>query len=140
MGLMDRVMGALGGASGSGNRDASRGDNPMMDIMMQMLSINGPMGGLSGLAKVFQDKGMGDLMVSWIGTGQNAPISADQIKTILGRDRLGQIANQLGMDEHQAAGRVADFLPLMIDKRTPNGQIQQSDLMSQSLKFLNGRH
>lgn len=62
MGLLGSVMGALGGAGGNGG-----GANLLMGIVMQMLSNNGRSGGLAGLAKAFQDKGMGGQMASWIG-------------------------------------------------------------------------
>lgn len=135
MGLLDRVTGALGGAGGNGG-----GANPLLGIVMQMLSNNGQSGGLAGLAKAFQDKGMGDQMASWIGTGQNLPISPDQIKAVLGGGQLGQIASQLGMNEQQAAGGLADMLPQVIDKLTPNGQVpQENDLMAQGLELLKGK-
>lgn len=135
MGLLDMVTGALGGgAAGNG------GGNPLLGIVMQMLTNNGQGGGLAGLAKAFQDKGMGDQMASWISTGQNLPISPDQIKNVLGSGQLGQIASQLGVDEQQAAGGLADMLPQVIDKLTPNGQIPQSnDLMAQGLELLKGK-
>ncbi len=135
MGLLDMVTGALGGAGGNGG-----GANPLLGIVMQMLSNNGQSGGLAGLAKAFQDKGMGDQMASWIGTGQNLPISPDQIKAVLGGGQLGQIASQLGMNEQQAAGGLADMLPQVIDKLTPNGQVPQgNDLMAQGLELLKGK-
>ena len=135
MGLLDRVTGALGGAGGNGG-----GANPLLGIVMQMLSNNGQSGGLAGLAKAFQDKGMGDQMASWISTGQNLPISPDQIKAVLGGGQLGQIASQLGMNEQQAAGGLADMLPQVIDKLTPNGQVpQENDLMAQGLELLKGK-
>jgi uncharacterized protein YidB (DUF937 family) len=134
MGLLDTVMGTLGGAGGN------NGGNPLLDVVMQMLSSNGQSGGLAGLAKAFQDKGMGDQMASWISTGQNLPISAEQIKAVLGGGQLGQIASQLGMNEQQAAGGLADLLPQVIDTLTPNGQVPQGDdLMAQGLELLKGK-
>lgn len=134
MGLLDSVMGALGGAGGNG------GGNPMLDVVMQMLSNKGQSGGLAGLVQAFQQNGMGEQISSWISTGQNLPISADQIKAALGNGQLGQIAGQLGMDEHQAAGGLAGMLPQVIDKLTPNGQMPQGDdLMAQGLELLKGK-
>ena len=134
MGLLDMVTGALGGAGSNG------GGNAMLDVVMQMLSKNGQHGGLAGLVQAFQNKGLGDQMASWIGTGQNLPISPEQIKSVLGGGQLGQLASQLGMDEQQAAGGLADLLPQVIDKVTPNGQMPQSDdLMAQGLELLKGK-
>ena len=130
MGLLDMVTGALGGA----------GSNPLVGVVMQMLSGNGQAGGLAWLVMTFQEKGLGDQMASWIGTGENQPVSSDQIKTALGDEQLGQIASQLGMDQNQAAGGLAAMLPQVIDKLTPNGQVPQgNDLMAQGLELLKGK-
>lgn len=136
MGLLDIVAGAMGGGNAGGG-------NPLLGIVMQMLTKGGQgggLGGLAGLAKAFQDKGMGDQMSSWISTGQNLPISPEQIKAVLGGGQLGQIASQLGVNENEAAGGLADMLPQVVDKLTPNGQIpQENDLMAQGLELLKGK-
>lgn len=133
MGLLDRVTGALGGVGGNG------GDNPLLNSVVKMLTDSAQGGGLAGIAKAFQDKGLGDQMASWIGSGQNLPVSAEQIKSALGGGQLGQIASQLGMDEQQAAGGLADILPQVVDKFTPGGQMPQGDLMAQGLELLKGK-
>jgi len=94
MGLLNSVMGALGGAGGNGG-----GNNAMLDVVMQMLSNKDGNGGLAGLVQSFQQNGLGEQMNSWISTGQNLPISPEQIKSALGGSQLGQIAGQLGMNE-----------------------------------------
>ena len=138
MGLLDSAMGALGGALGGAGGGGS--GNPMFDAAMQLLSNTGQNGGLAGLVQAFQDKGLGELIASWIGTGQNLPLSSEQIKAVLGGDQLGQIAGQLGMNESQAAGGLADLLPQVIDTLTPNGQMPQGDdLMAQGLALLKGK-
>ena len=135
MGLLDSVMGALGGAGGNGS-----GNNAMLDAVMQLLSNQGGNGGRAALVKTFQEQGLGEHIASWIGTGQNLPVSAEQIRAALGNGQLGQIASQLGMNESQAAGGLADLLPQVIDKLTPNGQLPQGDdLMAQGMALLKGR-
>jgi len=132
MGLLDSAMGALGGAGGNGS-----GNNAMLDAVMQLLSNQG---GLAGLVQAFQDKGLGDLIASWIGSGRNLPISPEQLKSVLGGSQLGQIAGQLGMNESQAAGGLADLLPQVIDKLAPDGQMPQGDdLLAQGLTLLKGK-
>jgi uncharacterized protein YidB (DUF937 family) len=132
MGLLDSVMGALGGNGG--------GNHAMLDAVMQLLSNQGGNGGLAGLVQAFQQNGLGEHIASWISTGQNLPISPDQIRAALGSGQLGQIAAQLGMNESQAAGGLADLLPQVIDKLTPNGQLPQGDdLMAQGLELLKGK-
>ena len=58
---------------------------------------------------------------SWIGHGQNAPISADQLSQVLGPDAIGQIAAQLGLSHGEAARQLSQVLPQAVDRLTPNG-------------------
>jgi uncharacterized protein YidB (DUF937 family) len=77
-------------------------------------------------------------MSSWVGTGQNMPITADQLSSILGSDKMGAIASQLGMSQGEASGQLADLLPQVIDKLTPDGQMPQGDITSQLGGLLSG--
>lgn len=134
MGFLDSVMDAVGGAGGNG------GGSPMQAVIMQLLSSQGQGGGLAGLVQAFQQHGLGEQMASWIGTGQNLPVSAEQIQSVLGNGQLGQIAARLGMNEAQAAGGLATLLPQVIDQLTPGGQLPQgNDLMAQGLALLKGK-
>ncbi|MFN3717245.1 MAG: YidB family protein [Thiobacillus sp.] len=131
MRLLDSMMGVLGGAGGN---------NAMFDLVMQMLSNKEQNGGLAGLAQAFRQHGLGEQMNSWIGTGQNLPVSPEQIQAVFGSAQLGQIAGRLGMNEAQAAGGLAGLLPQVIDKLTPNGQLPQGDeLLAQGLERLKGK-
>lgn len=129
MGLLDSVVGALAGGQ-------SGGDNPLLNIVMQL--INNPQtGGLGGLVQSFQQGGLGDVMSSWISTGQNLPISAEQLQAVLGGGQLQNIAAQLGVSPEQASGSLADLLPQVVDKLTPNGQLPEGgDLLAQGLDLL----
>ena len=109
-----------------------------MNIAMQMLS-NQQTGGLQGLVKQFQSSGLGEQVASWISTGTNLPVSGDQIKKAFSGGQLGQIASQLGVSENDAAGGLANILPGLIDKLTPNGKIPEGDLMAQGLNLLKGK-
>ena len=64
----------------------SSSSNPMASSVIQML--NNQPGGLSGLLQQFHDKGLGGLVTSWVSTGQNLPISADQIQHVLGSEQV----------------------------------------------------
>src|SRR5215470_16468982 len=86
--------------------------------------INSPqVGGLSGLQKMFQEKGLGGLVGSWIGTGQNLPISTDQLNNVLHCDALNQVASKFGIDPNTLQTVMTQLLPHVVDKMTPNGQI-----------------
>lgn len=121
MGLLDGLMGSLMGGQQQG------GDNPLLQIAMQMLSNRGEggagVGGLGGLMDTLQNAGLGEQLKSWIGTGENLPISADQLSQALGSDKIRDIAGQLGMSHGEVSGGLADMLPQLIDKITPNGQL-----------------
>lgn len=113
MSLLDSVLGAV-----SGQMQQQGG---LASVLGGLLANNGSMGGLSGLAEKFNQAGMGDVISSWIGKGENLPISADQLSNVLGSDTLSSIASQLGVDPAQASGQLAQMLPGLIDKLTPHG-------------------
>lgn len=82
--------------------------------------------GLGGLMNKFNQAGMGDVVNSWIGSGQNQPISGDQLSNVLGGDLISQIAAHLGASNQDAAGALAQVLPNVVDKLTPQGQAPQA--------------
>ena len=96
-------------------------------------------GGLGNLTGMLSQLGLGDQVQSWIGTGQNMPVTAEQIQNSLGQNgTLGQIANQAGVSETEAAGGLAELLPGLINKLTPNGQINAGDITSVLGSLLGG--
>ena len=126
MGLLDGLMGSLLGGQQQG------GTNPLLQIAMQMLADRGNAGGgLGGLMNTLQNAGLGDQLKSWIGTGENMPISGDQLSQAVGSDKLREIASQLGMSHGEVSGGLADILPQMIDKLSPNGQLPDNHNMLQ---------
>jgi uncharacterized protein YidB (DUF937 family) len=139
MGLLDSVLGAAlgggqqqGGAGGLGNilgsllgggGQAGGGLNAqLINAAIGMLANGSAQGGLGGLAAKFQQAGLGDAMNSWVGSGANQPVDADQVTSALGHDTISDIASQLGMSHGDAAGQLSQILPGLIDKLTPNGQ------------------
>jgi uncharacterized protein YidB (DUF937 family) len=128
MGLLDSVVGALsGGQSGS---------SPLINIVLQM--INNPQnGGLGGLVQSFEQGGLGEIVNSWVSTGHNLPISAEQIQAVLGGGKLQEIAAQLGVSSEQASGSLAELLPQLVDHLTPNGHLPEGgDLLAQGMDLL----
>jgi uncharacterized protein YidB (DUF937 family) len=85
-------------------------------------------GGLGGLVEKFKQGGMADQVNSWIGNGQNVPITAEQISQIFGSDTVRNIARQLGIDPEQAAQQLSAMLPGLIDKLTPHGEVPAGGL------------
>ena len=88
-------------------------------------------GGLGNLTDMLSQLGLGDQVKSWVGTGENLPVTAEQIQNTLGQNgTLGQIASQAGVSETDAAGGLAELLPGLINKLTPNGQVNAGDITS----------
>ena len=92
-------------------------------LMEQVLGlINNPQtGGLGGLVEMFKSKGLGDAVSSWISTGENQPVSDDQITSALGSNTIQEISQKLGISGTDASNGLAALLPQIIDKLTPDG-------------------
>jgi uncharacterized protein YidB (DUF937 family) len=127
MGLLDGLLGnVIGSALGGGGQVG--GANPMLNIVLGMLANNSGAqgaqggGGLGGLMSQFQSAGLGHVMDSWVGSGDNHAISPDQLTQVLGQGQIGQIAQQLGISHGDAAGQLSQILPQIINHVTPNGQ------------------
>jgi uncharacterized protein YidB (DUF937 family) len=152
MGLLDSIIGsAMGGGQ--------QGGNPLMQLAMQMLLKQGggqqgggglggmlggmlggnqaqthaapDVGGLGGILEAFQKGGLGHIADSWVGTGENLPVHADQVTQVFGQDKIAQMANQLGMSHGEVSGGLAQILPQLINHVTPNGQVPQDHSMIQ---------
>lgn len=96
---------------------------------------------LGSLVSGFKDKGMGDVAESWLGDGENAPVSAQQLKEVLGGEKIAQAASQLGTDEGSLLSGLQDALPQMVDKASSGGSLLDSlggvgGLASMAKKFL----
>lgn len=146
MGLLDQLaneaLSALanpgGGQSGSGGDPAAAAAHPgMMDVLTGLLGGqgggNGGAGGLGGLLAMAQQAGLGNVVASWIGTGQNLPISADQLQSLLGSDQVAAIAQKLGLSPDVASQMLSQVLPHAVDHLTPDGQVPHNDLVEQGL-------
>ena len=133
MGLLDDVMG-MAGMGGAANAQAQQHAGA---LGMLLDYINSPqVGGISGLQQMFQQKGLGGLVASWIGTGQNSPISGDQLQNVLHGNTLQEIAAKTGMDQGQLSSIFSQLLPHVVDRLTPNGQVPDSSALSQMMKGL----
>jgi uncharacterized protein YidB (DUF937 family) len=119
MGLLDSVVGALGQGGG--------GSQP--DLMKIVLDLVQQSGGLPGLLSKLQQGGLADQAASWVSTGPNQSVSADQIGGALGGDLLGSLARQAGMGQGDLAGSLAQMLPQLIDRMTPDGQVPAAGAM-----------
>src|SRR5213080_4644513 len=123
MELLDNIEGQVM------NRVMGGSANPMAAAVLQMIQ-NQP-GGLQGLVQCFQQNGLEGVISSWIGTGQNHAISPDQVQQVLGSNTLQQVAEKAGVSPDQAKSSLAELLPTIVDKLTPNGQVPEHSSLLQ---------
>lgn len=133
MGLLDQLAGSvLGQAGGAGVQ------NDMLGGIMEL--INQQEGGLGGLVSKFQNGGLGDIVNSWVSRDENLPVSAEQIQAVLGNEQIASIASRLGLDPNGAASGLAQFLPQVIDKLTPDGTVDNGNpLLSMAADLLKSK-
>ena len=96
-------------------------------------------GGLQGLVKSFQDQGLGEVVASWIGNGQNMTITGEQIQQVVGNERLQWLAQKSGVPPETISSGLAELLPRVIDKLTPNVQLPEGHLLEQGISLLKGK-
>lgn len=120
MDIMDVVKAGLGGLSGS-----SGGQTALLNAALSLLGGQG--GGLGGLVQAFSRNGLGDIANSWVSTGQNLPITPDQIHKVLGAQQVSQFAAQAGLAPDAAGSTLAALLPALVDTLTPDGAVPAGD-------------
>ena len=87
--------------------------------------------GLEVLLRQFQQNGLGDIINSWIGPGQNQPISPTQLHQAIGQNTVNDLSQQTGASQDELLALLSKYLPGVIDRLTPNGQLpSQRDLRS----------
>ena len=118
MGLLDSILAAASGQTG-----ATGEANPLMGIISGLLAQSG---GLQGLASKFAQSGQGNAFQSWVGMGENQPVSSGQIQNALGSEQVSAMASRMGVDPAMASNFLAEYLPKIVDKLTPAGKIDPS--------------
>lgn len=131
MGLLDELAGGLLGKGGAGAGLAGS--------VLSMLAGQGAQGGLAGLVKAFGERGLGDIVGSWVGTGANLPISPQQVQQGLGMQQLQSLAAQHGLSADGAAQALAQLLPGIVDKLTPGGQLPDASGLLKGIDALRGK-
>ncbi|WP_184199214.1 YidB family protein [Chitinimonas taiwanensis] len=129
MSLFDQIGGLLGGNEQAGG------------ALQAVSSLLEQQGGVAGLVQQFQQGGLSEVVSSWVGTGQNLNISPEQIQAVLGSGPVADIAAKLGISPAEAASTVSQWLPQIVDKLTPNGQLpaEGGDVLGQAASLLGGK-
>jgi len=130
MGFLDDIVKA-----GASKLLGGSGQGSMMEQVLGLIN-NPETGGLAGLVETFKNKGMGDAVSSWIGTGENKPVSGEAIANTLGSDKIQAIASALGISGSEASNGLAALLPQVIDHLTPDGKVPEGGLLEQGLNIL----
>nr|WP_075215504.1 YidB family protein [Mongoliimonas terrestris] len=114
MGLLDSLGGIVSDVLAGKSVD-------IMSIANQALADHG---GIQGLIAQLQSGGLGQEVASWIGTGENLPVSAEQIQSALGNETLARFASSFGLDTDAVATFLADKLPQAVDAASPEGRLE----------------
>ena len=126
MGLLDDVIGAALGKSGSGL------SSPIAMALMALLASRmsasaqtpqGSLGGLGALIDRFRNNGLEDAINSWIGTGQNQAISPGQLRQALGQETVEDLSQRTGLPHGDLLSQLSNILPGVVDRLTPNGRL-----------------
>ena len=125
-------LGAIGDMITS-NPDLMKAAGSLLD------SSDSSVGGANGLNDLLGQlsaSGLGDQVSSWLSSGGNKSVSADQLSSVLNSDTLRQFAEKAGIDPNQASAALAQVLPGLVDKLSPNGETPSGDALSSLLKGL----
>ena len=128
MGLLDSILGAA-----TGKTDGSGGAAQLVGVLGALLAQSG---GLQGLANKFSQSGQGNAFQSWVGVGENQSISSNQVQNVLGSEQVNALASKMGIDPAQASGFLAEYLPKIVDKLTPEGKVDPTADHQQGLAAL----
>jgi uncharacterized protein YidB (DUF937 family) len=130
MGLLDQLAGQFFSQLTGGRREQSG----LMDMIFSLVQ-NYP-GGLAGLVQQFTQAGYADQAKSWVSTGENLPISPEQIISALGARKVNSMAQEFSLNQQTAASGLAGLLPIIVDRLTPKGQVTEADELSSLLSGL----
>jgi uncharacterized protein YidB (DUF937 family) len=128
MGIFDVLSGALGQALRQGGRPPEQagagGEASFPGAFSEILASSG-FGSLSGLVQRLQQGGLGEQVSSWLGSGANLPVSADELRAALGNEQVQRIAQQFGIPADRILQILSQHLPETVDKASPNGAIEE---------------
>ena len=133
MGLLEELVGKVQQQMGASH---AQKHTDLIGHLMDLLGTGGGIGGLAGLTQLFTQNGLGNIVQSWIGTGQNLPITAQQLQQVLGNGTLQQMAAKAGMDQGQLAHELSQLLPHVVDHLTPGGALPTGGLMGGAMDML----
>lgn len=124
-------------SQGQGGRQGGTFGGGLGGLLGQMLGGGaGSQAGLGGLLQQLEQAGLGAHAQSWVGAGQNQPISPEAIGRVFGQDGIADIAQRAGLSQEQASAGLAHLLPAVVDHVTPSGQLPTGAQLDESLAGL----
>jgi uncharacterized protein YidB (DUF937 family) len=134
--LLSGLAGSMGGSVAGGAGGAQPGGN----LLVSILGLVQQQGGLEGLVGMLRQNGLGEHVDSWVGTGANKAVGAQQLVNALGGAQVAQITASLGIDQNQASTQLAKLLPEVVNRLTPGGKVDggSNDLLAQALAAFTG--
>jgi uncharacterized protein YidB (DUF937 family) len=118
MGILDSLENSPAFKGALGQLEAA-----VLPVVLSEVLGNGQQGGLSAIVAKLQQAGFGDQVKSWIGNGQNLPITAEQLQQVLGSDTVKQLAARFNIPVDQLAKVLAQQLPAAVDQASPEGKL-----------------
>jgi uncharacterized protein YidB (DUF937 family) len=134
MGLLDSLLTSAVTSALGGNAEGLTGN--LVKGVVSMVASNS--GGLSGLVDKFNQSGLGDVAASWIGKGDNKPVSPAQLVEALGADKVAELAEQAGIPADKGAEVLSQVLPSVVNEMTPDGEIPEEHHMGTLSKIILG--
>jgi uncharacterized protein YidB (DUF937 family) len=125
--LMNQVSAVVGGSDPAHQTLAS-------ELCNMVTERGGP--GLQSLVDLFYQKGLGDEISSWISRHPNLPITPEQIRGVLGNEKVKELAEKAGISTQDASEAISRILPRIVDMATPNGQTAGSPIFGAISGFL----
>ena len=132
MDLMDLLK--VGASLIQGNSDDATTGLDADDIANALSKLIGNSEGgldLAALVGGLSQNGLGEIVGSWLGNGENKSISMDQVTDLLGSDKISEFASQLGLSEESAKGALADSLPQVVDQATSGEGSIMDEMLAQ---------
>lgn len=131
MGLFDQLLGGIVGQLGNPQQKSS-----LVDLATSVIQGQG---GLNGLLGQLKSAGLGEHADSWVSTGANKPVTADQLSGALGAGNIASMAQKLGINPQTASAGLAALLPVIVDQLTPKGQVEHGADLGSALAALKSK-
>ena len=124
--MFNNILGSLASSVLGGGEAQSKA----LQLIQALLQSQG---GVQGLIEKFQQGGLEQIVKSWIGTGENQPISIAQIIDVFGQNNIDSAAEQVGVEQQEAPSLLSEYLPQIVDKLSPNGEFDLKNLDTNAL-------